>query len=282
MTHRSDKHTVVLGLVGALVTAASPGAARAGGIAAGWDYWVTVAGDPVTGAGSQSTFDPGSGPLTIFWQGVPFGLCETEDADTAVRRLVDLGDPMSALDQTVGIIDIELVALSLRSVEPITIPGLGDYDLTARVDVDPLTFSDGTMQILTHTDLVDPDVPLGTWIALADFNAHPRIEFFPIGGAPSLPPIYDTINLATDISDWQHESHDLSIVVPCDPDGAGPLGPTSNWFAIGGVVHFGPHAVTIPEPATLSLLALGGLMLTRRRRRWPRRVRPLTHYFVSL
>ena len=228
--------------------------------------------------GAQTPLDPdGPGPappIMVPWEGVPFGPA-TSTADTAVRRLADIGNPADPLDQSVGPVPIELVALQLQSIGPITIPGAGQYDLTATVDADPLTHSPGTMQFLRHMDVTIPGAPLGTYTTLADFFANPRIDFTPVGAAPPIGAVYDNLPLQLQYPvSWQHVAHGQSIVVPTDPDGAGPLGPTSNLFAETGgdiIIHFGPHPVipgppVTPEPGTLSLLALGGLALLRRRR----------------
>ena len=47
----------------------------------------------------------------------------------------------------------------------------------------------------------------------------------------------------------------------------GTLSSAGNLYSFGGypVANFGWELVTVPEPATLSLLALGGLVLSRRR-----------------
>ena len=260
--------------IAACVVLVLPVAAWGEGIAAGTDYWVTVPGNQPGGA--TTPFDPdGPGPappIIIPWKGVPFGAA-TGPADTAVERKHNLGDPLSPLDQTTGNIAIELVALQLVSIGPITIPGAGQYDVSASVDADPQTASPGTMQILTHTDLSWPNSPLGTWITLADFIANARFDFTPVGAAPPMSPLYDSLPLQmASPAPWQHQPDAGSIVVPSDPDGPGPLGETSNFFVPSDItIHMGPHPVTpgggvAPEPGTLSLLALGGLAVMRRRR----------------
>ncbi|OFW66077.1 MAG: hypothetical protein A2Z12_10320 [Actinobacteria bacterium RBG_16_68_21] len=120
-------------------------------------------------------FGPGSEPFSgqINFAGAPvatFGGHNTGDADTIVRR------PRSAMPGAPDPIDIELVALSLVSVQPITVTytGMGTHEWEVNVGLSPTTPSKGQMRIYGNTteggtfDSQLQVVPLFTFTRLFD------------------------------------------------------------------------------------------------------------------
>jgi len=121
------------------------------------DLWITPPGS-VTGYSFQDTplpadfFGPGSDPFDgrVYLKGVPFdcfdpdgpgpeiNYCGLLPTDTIVRRLTDAGPTFPATVQ------IEIVELSLRSVQPITVSYFGGasfetWDVIAEVHIDAAT-----------------------------------------------------------------------------------------------------------------------------------------------
>ncbi len=209
-------------------------------------------------------FFPGSDPFNsiIDLEGEPLGSWDgfsgLGNTDTIVKRLDDALLPVNPPpDQTAPTIDIEIVALSLRSVSPITVTSGGpdtfwdvfvDIDTTAPPLVTP---SLGTMDI-TQTSAT------GGFYS-AHLEVFPQFTFVKIGGPPSQvaldfgllaagpAAVLDTANNPT----WEYTPTHNQLVVP------GLTGP--NFYIFGPIVHTGPHPieVAVPEPASGGLLLLG-------------------------
>jgi len=225
-------HHVLLSAVGMLLLV--PGSLLAAPIFPGYDYLTTPAG--------TATLD-----LTPFSLGiVPLGShgIQGTTTDTIVRRYDGLPDGGT------GPIDVEIVALSLRSVSPVSI-GPSFFDVFVVIDASglwsvdpppqPLPPSSGVLTVTSHVG------DGGTFDSFFDVFAD--IVFTEVGNPSNTfhqqaPPVHITSTGST----W---THSLAI----DPSMGG--------FAPGPISHTGPHPQTvpaegpfphpIPEPSTLLL-----------------------------
>lgn len=226
-------------------------------VLAGDDFLSTVPGD-------------GSGGGTFFDFGGPIGLVQLEGNpnpgapfDTVVRRLedADIGGPGEG-GPPAATIQIELVALSLKSVAPVTIGG-GQYDLF--IDLSPTSPSVGQM-VIRHewNDHAGPLVPTfqgpmpagGTFDSFFPVFADLRLE--PIGPVMPLPVQPIQIPLQSQNTHWAHGTGG-GFLIECPilevhPGGAG--------------VHEAEQVI-IPEPLTMLgvLAGVGGLAGYIRKRR---------------
>jgi hypothetical protein len=245
-----------------------PTGAGATAIGPGFDLFVT---DP----GAQVDLT-GFGLGIILVQGVPL---DPSGADTIVRRLDGINPfiPPAGSDT----IDIELVALQLRSVDPVDLTPLGGpfigvfADLWATINTiglpnvpvyDALQPSIGQMQI-DHTiasggtfqsclgATTDPVGVCGS-LGVPGGGVYADGIFAVLGGDPNNP--LDVIlnipaprvAVSATSGTWSHDG---------SPDD----------FRVESIVHEGPHPVSpVPEPGT-SLLLMGmlGLAIVSRRRR---------------
>ncbi len=253
MRSRSINKTVVLPLVAAVAAIATPSAARAALVSAGFDLFATVS--PGT---TFQGFEFEGVPLGTFDFG--FGAVSVGDTSTIVERQADAIFPLGP--GTAAPIRIEMVALQLRSVVPIDLgAGLDFYFIT----LDSFGASTGTMTI-TFSD-ADPG-NFGTFDSTIDVDFDVRI------GALNGPIVFSgLLPLSSANGPWDRTP-------PVDA----VLTPGVNRFLLGpGNINgdFWPddfeeshpdgttHSVTsaVPAPARLALLGLAGLMGTRRRRR---------------
>lgn len=217
-------------------------------------------------------------PLPFPFPPIPFPV------DTIVERKLGVVLPPGGEPE---VIDIEIVALSLKSIDPIDLTPLGgpftglDADLWTIIDKDDLFPSLPQPDILPPSigkmrighedpngglfdsifgapgdlnvplDLLDLLIPGGGIIADAIFTT--------VGGDPANPAdvLFSTLaprlTIWSQASTWQHTAFTDFQVTAIDHNCSFPQ------------CH--PVNPVRPEPTTLALLALGGLMLTRRRRR---------------
>lgn len=136
-----SRRTHVLPCVVLVVAAVAiwPSATFAAAIAPGFDYFLTPPGG--------AAVDLGSGPIPLM--GVPLPHMAL-GSDTVVSR-IDPGPPEGGT----GIVDIELVALHLRSVAPVDIDGIGGIppgDLHITIDSSDRFFSSGPSGTTPHPD----------------------------------------------------------------------------------------------------------------------------------
>ena len=229
---------MALALLMALVVSA-PGRALAGPIAPGFDSFTTPDGTAfidLTGTGL------GLGIVDLLGNPLPG---EPGGADTIVERLTGLGAGET------GTIDIELVSLSLVSVDPVPLNiGTGDSFFDVFVTLDDSTPSLGQMTILTHNDAAGG----GTFESF--FDVFVEITF--IGVSTGFPLVLfgqDILGAPATPNEWIHTEND-------------------DFFPVGVTRHTGPHpetvSIPVPAPAALPLFLIGlaGLVgLMRRRRR---------------
>ncbi|MCH8004951.1 MAG: PEP-CTERM sorting domain-containing protein [Planctomycetes bacterium] len=220
----------------------------------GFDFFRTLDG----------AFIPDFGFGDVSVMGVPLGgPGDLGVTDTIVERLQGINpfDPPGGF----GTVDIELVALHLVSIVPLDIGQLVDVHVTVNKNgiipglpqPDALAPSLGTMDIF-HTN---PDG--GTFSSSLTVNAD--VIFTIPGGDPANP--LDVILsqpaapvLLQGTGTWKH--------TPPSGYPINPLFPAGGFFIQPGFNHQGPHPTDpVPAPGTLALLAIGGLLIRRRRRR---------------
>jgi len=212
--------------------------------------------------------------------------------DTIVERLgnIDPFDPPGG----VGTVDIEIVALHLVSVAPIDLTPLGgpftglDADLHTIINKDgiipglpqpdPLPPSIGKMEIRHEFGPLPTDDFGGTFDSIfgspGDLNVPLDLQgllvpgggvtadaiFTIVGGDPANPldvlfsAVAPRLTIWSEDSTWRHTGATDFQVTGIDHDCSFPA------------CHPVDPVSAVPEPTTLTLLALGGLMLARRRR----------------
>jgi hypothetical protein len=186
------------------------------------------------------------------------------------------GRPAEFLDPAVPVaVETEMVAMSLHSVEPIEVTYGGGsprfFDVFITLD-DRSGPSVGVYE-LTHNPPGDPD---GGWLMDSFFDVFFDIHFMPvIGGAPLH--LYRSQRLAlADPVPWSHAGSPLynhgdsgGFFLGLDPsDLLPPDGPMPQTIIYeGSEFTWVVRLAAVPEPATLTFLALGVLGIRRRRRR---------------
>ena len=160
----------------------------------------------------------------------------------------------------IEVVPIEIVELSLTSTSPVTIEGV-DFDVGINLD-NAVAPSTGQMQIsnVGGNTVIDTsfdfflsmDFNDGTEImTVRNFDAMTASMTFNFPGVPTPADFFVADTFGFWWSDAQ-PARDLFKLAPGDP----------LWDKLVTV-----HSTITPEPTTLALLALGGLMLTRRQRR---------------
>lgn len=185
-------------------------------------------------------------------------------------------------------IPVELVAMTLHSVEPVTISfygGVGpdgytvDYDVV--VTLDPSTPSTGAFLVTRDPTGGDPIRGLVKGVPDSFFDVSFEFTFTardPTGGGPDKIVRTDHLTLTADVP-WDSMApppyYDPMAGAFYPGLGDSPVGVTAlgepnvpqTLVFQGETFTWHLRLEPIPEPATLSLLALGGLALLRRRRR---------------
>lgn len=178
------------------------------------------------------------------------------DTDTIVERLGGL--PAGGT----GVIPIELVALSLMSVDPVPIPAFGGsfFDVFVTINAglfpasvlpqpDALAPSMGTMVVTSHNDPTG-----GTFDSFFDVFADIIFKDTATGAVSSFPS--PLVTLSSTGTPWVHTASPSFGAYP-----------TGGFFVPGGITHTGPHPHNnpantpppppIPEPGTIFLLGSG-------------------------
>jgi hypothetical protein len=235
---------------------------RADPVLAGYDLWITPPGGAIENFGSgvppipADFFNPGSDPFlgTIQFTGQPIGTYEgqpTGNADTVVQRLADANLP---LIPSSDVIPIQLVELSLTSIEPIVVTYNGgqnpqSWDVTVTLSPAPST---GTMQI-NHTN-----VDGGTYGA--SINVCPVFTFTEVGVPGNIRTIDYCIqvnpagrNINVNGAPWVHVIQQPQVSPLSGPNFT-PNGPTQ---------HNGPHPIALPieTSSSVAVPSLGGWAL---------------------
>ena len=252
-------------LAGALVVVLVGGTAAAGVIGPGLDYMKTQPPSVWHLSVAEEGFGPGSDPF----EGQVAVL-----TDTNVWRGAGLGP-----DQMEGSIPVEIVALSLHSVEPVLLTfheGTEQHLCDVVVSLDPSTASTGAY-LVTRDLGGGPDHGLVKGVPDSFFDVFCDFEFIPQDGSPSYHlAVEDHVVLMGDVP-WSSMApasyaHGMSggfypgfdarmaDVLPLPPPGE----PQSLVFQ-GQSFEWHLRLEPIPEPTTLGLLALGGLGLLRSR-----------------
>ncbi len=180
--------------------------------------------------------------------------------DTVIRRLDDVNFPTqggnpwdgSPLDGTFDTIDIELVVLELRGIEPIDIGGLL-FDVTLSLDSDISSLGSMTLQ---H-EWNDDGLFQGTFDS--SINVFADALFTPVAGGPgALSVDIDNLELSSAGTFWWHGGGDgfqFDIIQEAHP-GVG--------------VHRGRWVTPAPGGAVVLVMSCG-ILAGRRRRQCPRR-----------
>lgn len=245
----------VLALVTSLATTESARADMM--VAPGWDLLETLT-PPTQFMGIPFRGDP----LGSFNFGGSIGLQSLGNADTIVQRLAPATGPSET-------IPIELVALQLVSVNPINLgAGMAFHWITLQ-SARGGPGSPGHMTVNFGAE----GAPHGTFDSFFDvfFDIHV--------GAPNGPIVLsNNLRLTSSGTPWQHDgtgSFRIPVVnyllkgdgtINRDFFPVGPFTEQKPGVAEHGVQSSGPDAV-VPEPASLALMAIGGLALVANRRR---------------
>jgi hypothetical protein len=217
----------------------------------GWDLFVTV-------NGTQFNGEPFLGePLGTFNFGGSIGTKTlNEDIDTIMHRT-----EAATVTETPGnsdTIEIELVALQLKSVNQFNWGAGNGYHY---ITLDTGQSSTGTM------DITFDDAAGGTFDSF--FTVYYDIRYGAVDG--TIISFGNHLMEANSVPwgrvspDEDYEIQDVNYLLD---------GSTTNedFWPDGEIIHIPPtgtdkHNVSAPEPATMSLLAIGGLALIRRRKR---------------
>jgi len=242
-------------LLGVLFLSLVPFAAvQADDVMPGFDFFTTPPGGGVLDVGGGGTADPtddipplppdfffsGSPVFTgvISFAGVP--LAPGSNADTVVERLATAVLPSVPSSDT---IPIELVSLSLTSVDPITV-GTTEWDVT--VTLSPSDPSPGSMTLFHSTptggtyDATIDICGLHTFTQVVGPSPGTTVEFENCADL-SLP-----LTVAVFGQLWDHTAPPPPVGPP--PPGAGP-----NFFIPGPQADSGPHPSMNPAKTTAEL-----------------------------
>lgn len=195
------------------------------------------------------------GGVRVDLRGAPIG---PGDTDTIVERLAGLPDGQ------IGIIDVELVALSLVSVDPVDIGGTL-FDVF--VALNPQIPSLGQIDITSH----GPNG--GTFDSF--FDVFVEVTFSEVGNpGNSPPPVFQQDQLLSIGSLWSHTPPPGYPEDQRFPSGGFYPGVDPDTGDVVGVQHIGPHpdtdpARTVPVPASVLLFApaLFGIFGFKRKRK---------------
>ena len=219
-----------LSVMAFMVTCMVPVPGQAAAIGFGFDLLAT----PQGGAFLPANVIPGQPEITLV--GNPIGPGNT---DTIFERRSDLPD------NATGVIQAEIVALSLTSTEPVEIMG-SSFDVF--VTLDPGTPSQGEIVVTEHFN--------GGGLFDSSFDVFWQIDFVEVGGTTPVTAFYQD-QIASMDSEWSHTPPPL---YPSDP-----RYPSGGFYPAGSIMFSGPHVRTdpavIPEPSTYVLFGAGLLAI---------------------
>lgn len=220
MIEHLHKHRFMVALCATLLAVGLTHSASAAPIDPGYDLFQTP-----PGGGVLDLTDLGGGIVPMV--GLPVGPGNTGTIVQRTTGLPDLGT---------GIIDAQIVALSLVSINPVPLDfGGGPQLWDVSVGLDPSNASEGQINVLTH------DPTGGTFDSFFDIFAI--VSFDEVGGTTHVEsPIHDQITSAG--SPWSHTPGPGSPEHPHYPGGG---------FYPGPIMHTGPHPPTPirPRPSQL-------------------------------
>jgi hypothetical protein len=244
----------------AIVAVANPNTASATEIFPGFDLFATALSPPDPQSFVDLTIQSGGLVGVVPLEGSPFGPANT---DTIVERHTGSGFPFNVGDVTT--IDIELVALSLRSVAPVDIGG---------------SFFD--MDVISGSFLGEPANPLGQMtVTHGDPNGGTfvtdflpidyRATFTEVGNPGNTFDIFGNIQFINTNGFWSHspgpmDVHGLPLPAGGFHAGIDPI--FGEKRRMDHVLPFEAHytLAAMPEPSSGLLLGLGLVgLLTRRR-----------------
>ncbi len=251
MSQQRRKYVTILAVVAILAALGGAQTTWAAAIDPGFDLLRTPPGGAIIDLGAMI---PGLPEVPM--EGNPIGPGST---DTIVERSTGLADGAT------GVIDVEIVALSLKSVAPVEIDWgylggtFGDLELfDVFVTLDETQFSIGEMTILTH------DANGGTFDSFFDVFAKVNLVGHSFGPLPTQQ-IQDQLDpdLTAGPNVWSHTPPPNYPVDAEYPSGDFYPGVDPVTGLIVPIRHVGPHpkALPSPEPGTLTLLAFIGLAM---------------------
>jgi hypothetical protein len=215
-----------------------------------------LAGDDLIRTLPETNFNFGPGIGFVDFTGNPLDPNLYGVADTIIRRYDDTNFPAFGTnpwdgDQTPGTattIDIELVALSLRSIEPVFVPGPDSF-FDVFVTLDSELSSPGSMTLRHEWN--DDGLFQGTFDST--FSIFADALFVPVGGGPGDFVVdIDNLTLSSTGALWNHD------------------GPGGFYFPFVREEHpgFGVHSGEIvPTPGPLTAFITGLTLCSVRRRR---------------
>ena len=251
------KHFLVLSAALVALSVALPGVGKAAQIVHdGFDLFRTV-------PPASFDFNTVPNPQVVDFEGLPLGCFDfgggcvnTDVTDTIVERLdttIDLDGGLS------DIIDIEIVALSLVSIDPVDLGfGAGFEDLFITLNTSSPSFQ-STMTIFDDFAAVAGREGI--------FDSELNFSFDVTG---SVGGFYATIEQTFNSTgtEWTHDPQAFDFTIDGINHNLNAGSPDQDFFlSAGEVLHTGPHpVVNTPEPGTGLLLGVGllGLAFTRR------------------